>query len=132
MLDAARIADYLAIKARLATAITESASGFQPSLRERSEGLAKACEISGEVWTYATAAHGYAFSSPDGSLSVTVSPDAGRNTCFTSDELANWLRAGGGHDNITAFVVDNWLMRAEMAQAVERAPDQRGCWRLPA
>ncbi len=131
MLDAARIADYLAIKRRLASAIADPQSGFQPSMRERSEGLAKACDIDGETWTYATASSGYAFSSPDGSLSVTVSPDARRNACFTSTELAAWLRAGGGHDNITAFVVDNWLMRAEMAKTVERAKDQRGCWQLP-
>ncbi|HYE04309.1 MAG TPA: hypothetical protein VEL07_02200 [Planctomycetota bacterium] len=131
MLDRGRIADYLATKARLAAAISDAASGFQPSMRERSEGLARSCSIDGELWTYSTTVNGYSFSSPDGALSVTVSPDAGRNACFTSDELANWMRAGGGHDNITAFVVDNWLMRAEMEQAVERAPDQRGCWRLP-
>ncbi len=131
MLDAARIADYLALKRRLAVAISDPVTGFQPSLRERSEGLAKPCEIDGETWTYATVVDGYSFSSPDGSLSVTVSPDAGRNAVFTSTELAGWLRAGGGHDNITAFVVDNWLMRAEMANAVERSSDQRGCWRLP-
>jgi hypothetical protein len=130
MLDAAGIAEYLATKGRVAAAIGAPDSGFRESRRHQSEGLAHSCEIAGELWTYSTEGAAYSFTSPDGALSVVVSGDAARDACFTSAELAGWLRSRGGHDNISPFVVDNWLMRAELAGAVERAPDQRGCWRL--
>jgi hypothetical protein len=130
MIDPAGIADYLATKSRVAAALSDPDSGFRETRRHLSEGLAHSCEIAGETWSYSTEGGAYSFTSPDGALCVVVSGDAGRDACFTSAELAGWLRSRGGHDRISAFVVDNWLMRAELAGAVERSSDQRGCWRL--
>lgn len=130
MLEPDAIARYLDLKARVAAAVSDPDSGFARERREWSEGLARTCAIGGEPWTYSASGDGWSFTSPDGTTSVAVSNDPARNACFTPNELAAWLQAGGRHARITTFVVDNWLLRAEIAGHVERAPDQRGCWRL--
>jgi len=130
MIDAAVIASYLATRRKIASAAANPDSGFEPSRREMSEGLCKMAVVDGDTWTYSTAPGGYLFTSPDRGASVFLPNDPARHESFTPSELVSWLRAGGEHDRLNEFVLENLLLRAEMDGVVERAPGQRGNWRL--
>lgn len=130
MIETAAIASYLATRRKIASAAAHPDSGFEPSRREMSEGLCKQVVIDGDTWTYATAAGGYLFTSPDRGASVFLPNDPARHESFMPGELVSWLRAGGGHERLNEFVLENLLLRAEIDGEVDRAPGQRGCWRL--
>lgn len=132
MIDASAIASYLAARRRIANGAMQPDSGFEPSRRELSEGLCKQAVIDGDTWTYATAPGGYLFTSPDSGTTVFLPNDPARHESVTSSELVSWLRATGGHERLNEFVLENLLLRAELDGVVERAPGQRGSWRLKA
>lgn len=130
MLDRSLLASYLDLKQRIAAAISVPESGFVPSQRHASEGLAKHLEIGGESWTYATHPGGYAFTNARRRFMVVVSEDDARNRTFTAPELLAYLGAFTVHENLNQLVVDMWLVRAEMAGLVQPAEGLRGHWRL--
>lgn len=129
MIEPAQIRQYLALKRRLAAAVADpDASGFRPSQREVSEGLAKSLTLDGETWTYSTDKGGYRFSNGRRRFSVFVAEGGTDAHTFTSMELVGWLAAFTGLQNINQMVVDLWLVKAAMAGAVREAPAPRGHW----
>ncbi len=130
MIDRPLLNAYVDLKQRIAAAIAVPESGFQPSLRHASEGLAKCFAIDGEAWTYATHPGGYAFTNPERGFAVVVSEEASRNTAFTATELVAYLGAFAGHRNLNQLVVDMWLVRAEMEGLVQPAAGAPGHWRV--
>lgn len=132
MLEPSDIRAYLALKQRVAAALADPASGFRPTRRGATEGLARVCEIGGERWTYASEAGGYGFTHPAGRVRVFIADDPARNGCCTAAELLGWLRGRTAHGRLNQFVVDNWLLRAATAGMVEPVPGVPGGWRLRA
>lgn len=132
MIDRPLLDAYVDLKQRIAAAIAVPESGFQPSMRHASEGLAKHFEIDGETWTYATHPGGYAFTNAERGYAIVVSEDPARNGAFTSTELVAYLGAFAGHKNLNQLVVDMWLVRAEMEGLVESAEGVPGHWRVRA
>ncbi len=130
MINRTMLGDYIRLKQRIADAITVPDSGFRPSLRHASEGLAKSFSIDGESWSYATHPTGYAFTNGERGYSVIVSDEAARNTAFTSTELVAYLSAFTEHKNLNQLVVDMWLVRAEMEGMVQSAPGLPGHWHV--
>ena len=130
MLDIRQIAAYLHLKRGIAALVSAPDSGFQPSRRELSEGLAKQMEIGGESWTYSTQKGGCSFTSPRRRFSVFIADDGTRNAYFTAAELLGYLRAVTSLENLNQLVIDTWLTRAAMHGLVAEVPGVRGHWCL--
>lgn len=130
MIDIRQIAAYLHLKRGIAAVVQAPNSGFQPSRRELSEGLAKQMEIGGESWTYSTQKGGCSFTSPRRRFSVFIADDRTRNAYFTASELLGYLRAFTSLENLNQLVVDTWLTRAAMQGQVAEVADVRGHWCL--
>lgn len=131
MIEPAQIRQYLALKRRLAAAVADpAASGFRPSQREVSEGLAKSITLDGETWTYSTEKGGYRFSNGRRRFSVVVAEGGTDANTFTSAELVGWLAAFTGLQNVNQMVVDLWLVKAAMQGVVREAPTPRAHWQL--
>ena len=130
MIAVPQIAAYLHLKRGIAAIVAAPDSGFTPSKRHLSEGLAKQMEISGETWTYSTQKGGASLTNPRRRFSVFVADDATRNAFFTPTELLAYLRAFTSLENLNQVVVDMWLTRAAMQGLVQEVAEPRGHWRL--
>ncbi len=130
MIDRTMLGAYIDLKQRIAEAITVPNSGFRPSMRHASEGLAKSFTVAGEIWSYSTHPNGYAFTNGERGYSVIVSDEPERNAAFTSTELVAYLSAFTEHKNLNQLVVDMWLVRAEMEGVVQSAPGLPGHWQV--
>jgi hypothetical protein len=131
MIDPEQLRQYLQLKRRLAAAVENpDVSGFEPSRRGFSEGLAKPFDLDGEAWTYATDGKGYRFSNAKRRFSVFVLADGSDREAFTSAELVGWLSAFTRHQNINQMVIDLWLVKAAGNGLVEDHPSVRGGFRL--
>jgi len=131
MIEPAQIRQYLALKRRLAAAVADpTTSGFRPSQREVSEGLAKSITLDGEIWTYSTDKGGYRFSNGRRRFSVVVADHGATADTFTSAELVGWLAAFTGLQNVNQLVVDLWLVKAAMQGVVREAATPRAHWLL--
>lgn len=119
MIDADLVARYLGMKRRLHAAIADSGSGFQPSRRELSEGLAKTIDLDGETWTYSTQGEGYAFTHPRRRFRVVIG--ATSLDTVTSAEILGYLQAFTTHQNLNQLVVDMWLLKAVRAGVLAEA-----------
>ena len=131
MIEVAQVAAYLRLKLAVAAAVHAPDSGFEPSRRELSEGLARTMPIAGESWVYSTQKGGYSFTAPRRRFSVFVADDPAQHAVFTAGELLAYLRAFTALGDLNEIVVDMWLTRAAMRGDVEEASGLRGCWRLP-
>lgn len=130
MIELTQVAAYLRLKSQVAAWVAAPGSGFEPSRRELSEGLARTMDIAGETWTYSTQKGGYSFSAPRRRFSVFIADDPAQHAVFTASELLAYLRAFTALDNLNEIVVDMWLTRAAMRGMVAEAPGLRGCWHL--
>jgi len=130
MIELRQIAAYLHLKRGIAAVVMAPNSGFQPSRRELSEGLAKQMDICGESWTYSTQKGGCSFTSPRRRFSVFIADDATRHGYFTAAELLAYLRAFTSLENLNQLVIDTWLTRAAMQGQVAEVHEVRGHWRL--
>lgn len=129
MIELSQIAAYLRLKRDIAAMVAAPGSGFEPSRRHLSEGLARSMPIAGEDWTYATAKGGYSFTNPRRRFSVFVDDDPTRGATFTAPELLAYLRAFTALEELNLLVVDMWLTRSAMRGEVEQTT---GGWRLTA
>ena len=130
MIEPAQVAAYLRLKSQVAVWVASPGSGFEPSRRELSEGLARTMDIAGETWTYSTQKGGYSFTAPRRRFSVFIADDPAQHAVFTASELLAYLRAFTALDDLNEIVVDMWLTRAAMRGVVAEAHGLRSCWRL--
>ena len=130
MIEITQVVAYLRIKSQVAVWVASPGSGFEPSRRELSEGLARTMDIAGEIWTYSTQKGGYSFTAPRRRFSVFISDDPAQHAVFSAGELLAYLRAFTALDDLNEIVVDMWLTRAAMRGEVAEMPGLRGCWCL--
>jgi hypothetical protein len=127
MIDYEQLNHYLRTKQRIAEIINDPNSGFEPSRRHLSEGLAHSMTIADQEWTYSTQTGGYSFTHPEQRYHIFIANDAAKNSYLTTNEIVGFLRSFPPTEQINALVVDTWMTRAAMRGEVVPVP---GGWRV--